>query len=823
MPRETQERREPISVSSEVLARLGEELITNHIQALAELIKNSYDADATSVQVEIKTDEVVEDGDGKVRRGRITIADNGFGMDVDAVRNGWLRVSASRKRAMKRAGNKTPRKRTPLGDKGLGRLGAQRLGDRLRIRSRPENADGDPTIEHDVSFAFSDLRADLDVSQIRVPWKSFPLPEQQDQTDYWPVKRKMSGTVIEITGLANPADWEDTQELERALSLLVNPFRGVERFRVHIRVDGIDLNLRSVAADIRDAALIRWEGTFDGETLSLDGVIRLRWFALRETEMNDRLNELTAADKGAGLLSFAREQAEGERFAISAGSGNWLLKLDSVVDLADLDHKGLALSENGGGDWEGGKSPVSPGEFLFEFDVISRRIGVARAAGFSALDKQAMYTEWLNERGGVHVYRDGFRINLGSDVMELGEAFSSSSSYYGLRPKNVIGYVEISAENNPGLQETTDREGFRETPEVRAFWRLIGEIRDRINGILDVLGRSALAYVRDNIAPGEESTEELSEELTEAAELAAGARPAVVAARTKARSVRESSGFDSDEASSALEQAEEALAGAEKALERVASARKLGVIVRQDLVELEERVANYAQLIGVGLVAETLAHELHQVTSRLGSKVEELEAQDDLPGWARSYLQDTRSAMDALNGHLRHLDPMLRYAQTRRERISLGEISAEVVIFHTPRLRDQRIAISANVEKAAEVQANRGRLMQVFDNLIINSEYWLEQAIRSERIAEGKIEVEVSGHTISFSDNGPGVDPAIERKIFDPFVTAKADRGRGLGLFICRQLLDLDGASIELGEHRDAAGRADTFEVTFEQSADEAQ
>lgn len=52
-PENVRKHDEPISVSSDVLARLGEELITNHIQALAELVKNAYDADATLVKVDI--------------------------------------------------------------------------------------------------------------------------------------------------------------------------------------------------------------------------------------------------------------------------------------------------------------------------------------------------------------------------------------------------------------------------------------------------------------------------------------------------------------------------------------------------------------------------------------------------------------------------------------------------------------------------------------------------------------------------------------------------------------------------------------------------
>src|SRR4051794_25098609 len=106
-PPEIHEHQEPISVSSNVLVRLGEELITNHIQALAELIKNAYDADATVVQVAVETARSVPRPDGGTAKGVVTITDNGFGMNEAAVRGGWLRVSASPKREMKARGEKT--------------------------------------------------------------------------------------------------------------------------------------------------------------------------------------------------------------------------------------------------------------------------------------------------------------------------------------------------------------------------------------------------------------------------------------------------------------------------------------------------------------------------------------------------------------------------------------------------------------------------------------------------------------------------------------------------------------------------------------------
>lgn len=841
-PREQpNEHEEPISVSSDVLGRLGEELITNHIQALAELVKNAYDADASVVKLDIETQRLVTSPSGEVRKGVITIADNGFGMDDRTVRRGWLRVSASPKRAMKEAGLKTPKKRTPLGDKGLGRLGAQRLGDRVRIRTRPQLAPDDTKspayIEHDVAFEFSKFRSDQDVGELRVPWIEYALPAQENLTEPWPNK-KSTGTVIEISGLTNPDDWSDHQELERALSLLVNPFKGIEKFSVSVRVDGNSLNLHSVATEVRNAALSRWEGTFDGETLIVEGMVRLLWFNVRDRRDQELLASLLDQDRGAGLRSFVLTQTADEPFEVTPGKKPWLLKFRRKLRLEDLDKTGLDLEPEPGDatpkaaedqsdgpaetpeydeDESDGRRPISPGEFLFELDVVSRRLATAREAGLSALGRQKDYKDWLDERGGVHVYRDGFRINLSDDVMAMGEAFSSSSSYYGLRPANAIGYVEISAEHNVGLEETTDREGFRETPEYRTFRRLIYTVRDEINEILDVMGRSTIAYLRSIDADPDRSTEELADELTGAAQEATEARRTVATAQAHVHTASVAESTDVAAKDEALRAAEKALAAADVVLERMVSAERLGAVVRRDVAELTAQLEEYAQLIGLGLVAETLAHELNHVSGRLSGQVTDLQTRDDLQPSVKAYLQETRSALDALHGQLRHLDPMLRYARTRRENIDLGLFVAQMSEFHAQRLHDKRIEITSTIGDAAEIRANRGRLMQVFDNVVINAEYWLEQALDAGRIAQGRIAVEVDGATITFRDNGPGVDKDMEPKIFEPFVTAKsAARGRGLGLYICRQLLDLDGGTISLGAHRNKAGRSDTFVVSFE-------
>jgi DNA mismatch repair ATPase MutL len=68
--------------SASILNRLGEELIPKPDQGIIELVKNAYDADATKCTVElIDTNNI---------GGSIIISDNGTGMDIDAISDGWL-------------------------------------------------------------------------------------------------------------------------------------------------------------------------------------------------------------------------------------------------------------------------------------------------------------------------------------------------------------------------------------------------------------------------------------------------------------------------------------------------------------------------------------------------------------------------------------------------------------------------------------------------------------------------------------------------------------------------------------------------------------
>src|ERR1700749_922425 len=96
-------------IHASVVFQLGEDLITDVVQALIELVKNSYDADATYARIVIATDHNndVPESIFPDAKGSIVVEDNGTGMTSEAIRRGWLTISNSIKREMKKSNQKT--------------------------------------------------------------------------------------------------------------------------------------------------------------------------------------------------------------------------------------------------------------------------------------------------------------------------------------------------------------------------------------------------------------------------------------------------------------------------------------------------------------------------------------------------------------------------------------------------------------------------------------------------------------------------------------------------------------------------------------------
>jgi len=184
--------------SSNILRRLGEELTPDPSKGLIELIKNSYDADAKKCTIELMNTNAPG--------GSIIITDDGNGMGADEIYNSWLVLGSSTKEAEK----KTRLGRHPVGDKGLGRLAALRMGADTTLTSFPVDN--------------SNLEYFLDIN-----WERFENADTVDEVDLEIIETKHKkdnepGTIIMLDKLKAGLNRHDVKKLARAVILLADPF-----------------------------------------------------------------------------------------------------------------------------------------------------------------------------------------------------------------------------------------------------------------------------------------------------------------------------------------------------------------------------------------------------------------------------------------------------------------------------------------------------------------------------------------------------------------------------------------------------------------------
>lgn len=818
-------------INAAVVFRLGEELITDVVQALVELVKNSYDADATWVKVSIDTRGRNTWGrEYADASGSIVVEDNGHGMDVPTIRRGWLTIANSPKRELKEAGGTSPLGRTPIGDKGLGRLGSQRLAGNVEIVTRHK---GNPTTEYYVAFSWSDFRETTNLRDVPLTWK---------QTSTFGHK---AGTKLILSDLRELEVWQDEaylRNLQMELSGMISPFQEARDFQVHLEVDGKRLELAEIAQRLRETALLKYNFVFDRGVFSISGVARLNY--LQPNNKNDRhiLNQLCRQDRGKALYEFlASRKGRGRpqifEFAKKAG---WFVEFGTKHKLDELE----SMRRVDG-------TTVNPGPFRGEVDAVSLDSSDTAGPGFG---RQSDYRRLVRDLAGIRVYRDGFGVRVGEDWLGLGKQWTRGRSYYGLRPGNVLGFVAISARDNRDLVETTSREGFQVTPHYDNFIGLLSEFVRFAGDFQEFLRRGVLQFLKehydrkDGIEPEDEHSAvtqriddvaaRLTTEKSKVAHHAGSLRRAAKVASEmldESRNQLDKTGgsgaptFDAlrridlglTKVSSAAANTEKVLDEVSSALDQASELKSLRHVLDRRWETLQDEVSALYESISLGLTAEALSHEIHNIADRLARRSRALLRELDRvvrKASMISYVEHVRSSVAAMRKQLAHLTPSLRYLREQRERIELLTWAKEFATFYNERLESKAIKMEVVQDSSLEfaVYMNKGKLTQVFDNLVLNAEYWLKDAICASLVETGRITFIVDAPMVRVCDNGRGVDVSVEESLFEPFVTMKrTGEGRGLGLFVARQLLDSESCDISLLPDRNEDGRRYVFELDF--------
>ncbi|MFH0944801.1 MAG: DNA (cytosine-5-)-methyltransferase [Planctomycetota bacterium] len=228
--------------AARLMRLLGEGLIADEVLAVSELVKNAHDADARRCIVRFSN---ITSPDGV-----ITIEDDGTGMSRAEVVQGWMRPGHSKKR--QQGGLRTARGRRVLGEKGIGRFAADKLGSRLQVTTRHGRTGPETITEVDWSRFDDDTLLLSDVECV-VRKQSPPL-------------MKKSGTTLEISGLR--ARWTERmfRKLATRLERLVSPHHKSDGFRIKLEAKEFPEYSKELSVGHLDQSPHSIEARFDGRT-----------------------------------------------------------------------------------------------------------------------------------------------------------------------------------------------------------------------------------------------------------------------------------------------------------------------------------------------------------------------------------------------------------------------------------------------------------------------------------------------------------------------------------------------------------------------------
>jgi len=217
------------SFDAKLATNIGEQSVSSNIQAIIELIKNSYDADALNCKVHFYADGQTGN---HIKMNKIVIEDNGFGMTIEDFETKWMRVATN----TKIDNNTSPiLERRVSGEKGMGRFSAQRLGNIVKVISTPEDYTG----RTKTKYGYNTVELTINWNQY-VPGKDFEkVGNKLKRLDK---KLETSGIKIEITDLKDYWTTEDIDAIVTNAGSLVSPLilkkSDVNSFNVEIAPHG---------------------------------------------------------------------------------------------------------------------------------------------------------------------------------------------------------------------------------------------------------------------------------------------------------------------------------------------------------------------------------------------------------------------------------------------------------------------------------------------------------------------------------------------------------------------------------------------------------
>jgi C4-dicarboxylate-specific signal transduction histidine kinase len=214
------------------------------------------------------------------------------------------------------------------------------------------------------------------------------------------------------------------------------------------------------------------------------------------------------------------------------------------------------------------------------------------------------------------------------------------------------------------------------------------------------------------------------------------------------------------------------------------------------LMEMQQRMAQVARLNALGEMAGSLAHELNQpltaVANYLNAAQQGLETGAMAPSRVSELMGKAAGQVTRAGQIIARVRGTVDRGEVDLSPQSLTDLMAEAVDIAA--VAKGRIAVRYEFERAADtVLADRIQVQQVVLNLVRNAVEAMDGAPRQELRIGSRRDGDLVHAWVA--DTGSGLDPNVAARLFEPFVTGKAD-GMGVGLSISRNIIEAHGGRI---------------------------
>ena len=632
--------------------------------------------DADANKVIVNMQSVEEKDDGYIE-----ICDDGSGMSLEIIRDIWMEPGNSHKKDMVEQNVRSKLNRLPIGEKGIGRFGVHKLGKVIELVSKMEG------------------RKEV---VLNIDWRVFEKAEYLSDVKIDIYEREpeifvgeKTGTYIKISKLSIEWTRGMMRNLHRALTALNSPFESNQSFTVKLKTNRHEwLDGLITFEDIKEYALFKCDAKLSGAEMSAFK------YSFRPYDVMEGIKKRKVIfDKSVAM----RKQK----------------KKNGKKEMVDID-----------------LSKYKIGEIRIKIYAFDRDSSILN----KYITDKAAFKSYLDENGGINVFRDGMRILdygepgndwLGLDLKRVNAPAKSLSNNI------ILGAVYLNRKDSEDLKEKANREGFIENEAYSCF-------KDAVEFAVEQF------TAQRNI-----DKEKIRTSMT------GGAKEPVKAEISEVRRIVSKAQMDQN----IKVQLENSLVKVEK--------------------ELEFLKQRYIKTANAGMSYGIVIHEIEKIIGELKIAARE---------------KGTSRKIKILSAHLSRV--VDSYAELLRNKSkdmnSLGDIIKQALFSVEYRLNAHNVILEnefLNYQGNAIVKCASNMVIGAIINIIDNSIYWTEYAKKPQKKIYIKITEEIDRFIgIVIADNGTGFsipgDDAIK-----PFVSTKIN-GLGLGLNIVNEIMIAQGGTI---------------------------